>query len=95
MSPEYEIRTIADFLAVPEKSIDACLADFKAWLELARKPKEINAAINAILDVPAAASFMNTIFTWRDDGVSGITFFDLVDPSHPDDKVRISIEISD
>jgi len=29
---EHEIRTVGDFLTVPEDKRDACLADFKMWL---------------------------------------------------------------
>lgn len=32
----YEIKTLADFTKIPSDKIDACLADFKLWISLAR-----------------------------------------------------------
>jgi hypothetical protein len=79
MSNEYRISSIKDFLAVPPESIDACLADFKAWLTLARDGSEFSKDFNDLIGVPNATSFIQDSFIWVDDGISGISRIELTD----------------
>ncbi len=76
MSNEYPIETLADFLTVPEPLIDACLADFKQWLELARNTASITSQVNQALGTADAAFLMHS-FTWIDDGAVGIKCVDI------------------
>jgi hypothetical protein len=74
MHNKYPIETLADFLAVPEASIDACLADFKEWLALARNTAPIAEELNAVLEAAGAGSVpLLHSFTWIDDGIVGLT----------------------
>lgn len=49
MSDQYELRTIADFIAVPEDRLAECLTDFATWLSLARQTNAFNAAAKNLL----------------------------------------------
>lgn len=60
--PEYEIRTVADFLKVPVRRRENCIAEFKDWLALC---DSILAALNGDDDPPPAAF---SYFRWIDDG---------------------------
>jgi hypothetical protein len=59
---EYRIFSLMDFTLVPKDRLDACLLDFKAWIDLAgRTPKELE----------------NMGFVWIDDGRIGVEFVEL------------------
>lgn len=90
MTAEYSISSIKDFLSVPHESIDACLADFKVWLNVARRPKEFSDDMNELIGVPNAMSFSEDSFTWIDDGVSGILHVDVVSAADDSPIARIS-----
>lgn len=92
MNNEYRIATIKDFLAVPESSIDACLADFKAWLDLARQPHQLGDDMNTLLATQGALSFCDDSFIWLDDGLSGIHHIQVVNAADDSEIARISIE---
>jgi hypothetical protein len=80
---EYKISAIKDFLAVPFESIDACLADLKAWIEIAHHSKEFDSKVNELIDMPGALAFVDDAFTWIDDGISGCVHVEIL--SGPDD----------
>ncbi|MDP9652073.1 hypothetical protein [Paraburkholderia caledonica] len=90
MTAQYKLSTIADFLAVPPESIDACLADFKVWLQLARRPDEFSADMNDLLATEGALSFVDDSFIWLDDGLSGVHHVQIVDASNDSEIARIS-----
>jgi hypothetical protein len=90
MTSEYRLNTVKDFLAVPAESIDACLSDFKTWLEIARNSSEFNSDMNELLGIPGAVAFSNDGFTWLDDGISGISLLDIMQGDQP--IARISIQ---
>jgi hypothetical protein len=92
MSAEYPISSLRDFLAIPPESIDACLADFKVWLEAARHPKEFSADMNELIGMPNAMSFSYDGFTWVDDGLGGIHHIDIVNADDNSPIGRISFE---
>jgi len=54
MADSYEIRTVTDFLQVPEDRLNACLADFVDHLILCRHSEDINSTLSAML--PAGSS---------------------------------------
>lgn len=90
MSAEYSINSLKDFLAIPLESIDACLADFKVWLEATRQPKAFSDDMNELLGMENALSFSLEGFTWMDDGLSGIHHIQIVDASDDSEIARIS-----
>ena len=68
----YEIKTLMDFLNVPEDKIDECLVDLKAWIGFVRHTK---ACTDILLecggkDMRAAvrAEVSSAGFVWIDDG---------------------------
>lgn len=89
MSNEYRISTIADFLAVPEDKIDACLADFKQWISIAREPSTLETAIDDLAGAPGSTKFMTVGFTWVDDGIPGLSAVDIVGVENPDELLRL------
>lgn len=92
MTKEYLLSTIKDFLAIPPESIDACLADFKVWLQMARKPDEFSSDMNDLLATEGALSFVDDSFIWLDDGLSGVHHIQIVDASNDSEIARISFE---
>ena len=91
MSAEYSISSIKDFLAIPPESIDACLADFKVWLQMARRPDEFSYDMNDLLATEGALSFVDDSFIWLDDGLSGIHHIQIVDASDDSEVARVSV----
>ncbi len=60
----YQIRTVADFDAVPDDKIDACISDFLTYCEFRRLSR-------ALLDPEVAA--VTDFFEWIDDGEEGVS----------------------
>jgi hypothetical protein len=60
MNKQYEIKTMLDFLQVPDDKIDACLEDFKHCLQLWRI-------------MPLDVMQPTGEFTWVDDGKRGLS----------------------
>lgn len=54
----YEIRTVADFAAIPVEKLDACLLDFDGWLRF-------RAAVKLLQGVEMHDP---DVFPWIDDG---------------------------
>lgn len=76
---EYEIRTVADFLIVPEERIIDCLVDFTIWLQLARQPETIENALTEIFSAKAGQiKSMPDVFRWRNDGKTGLSHVQLI-----------------
>ena len=70
-APEYEIRTVGDFLAVPESRLDECLAEFREFLGLARDMVSMSKAMEKLVGVQAENKEVS--FVWVDDGKRGRT----------------------
>lgn len=71
----YPIRTVADFAAIPEDRIDACLIDFAAWLRVSRRSQEISDVTESMIG--GSVQFDIGGFTWVDDGIVGISSVDI------------------
>jgi hypothetical protein len=56
----YEIRTVADFLLVPESKRALCLREFGTWLK-------VHDPLVALLGGPDVVK-MRPVYTWIDDG---------------------------
>lgn len=61
MADIYEIRTVKDFLTVPEEKREAMLVDFVLWL---RMVSEFNGLFDGVIAV-------DNCFKWVDDGLNG------------------------
>ncbi len=70
--PQYTIQTVGDFLKVPEDRLDACLEEFKTFLEQSRSFMEI---ANVMADLVGADKSKNVVkgFVWIDDGEKNVT----------------------
>ena len=81
MSNEYEIKHVADFLKVPEDRLDACLKEFKTFVELSRAHLKVVEAVAEELGINGRGEVQ--AFTWIDDGEGKVTI--IMQPV--DDKV--------
>lgn len=66
---QYEIRTIHDFLAIPEDRLDACLRDFKEWIAMGGAIKDLIQTADGTVKVEQLLP--NLI--WIDDGSVGLS----------------------
>lgn len=64
MSDTYEIKSLDDFLNVPENRVDACLYEFKTTLMAMRMMR----TLNADLGHGETVMILFPSFTWVDDG---------------------------
>ncbi|MEX3764491.1 hypothetical protein [Paraburkholderia phenoliruptrix] len=87
---EYPIKSLEDFLMVPEDKIDACLSDFKTWLSLARQSAPVTALLQAIAPAEISAVFATHSFTWIDDGLPGIRAIQVTD-ENDQECIRIPV----
>lgn len=71
MSTEYEISSLADFLAVPHEKQAECLRDFETWLNMARQREEADRLLKVMLG--SGVAFDTRSFFWIDDGIAGVT----------------------
>lgn len=74
--PTYAIRTVADFLLVPEDRLDECLREFRICVQMARASMDLlNATARGmdIKDLPEGDLFAFTVFRWIDDDAGNIT----------------------
>jgi hypothetical protein len=90
MSNEYPISSVADFLTIPEDKIDACLADFKSWISLARHSSAISTMLQACAPAEISAMFVTHSFLWIDDGVPGLRHIQITD-QNDHEIVRIPV----
>lgn len=86
-APTYEIRTVRDFLAVPEDRIGECLREFAICLEMARASEALlDSTAHALLtnEVADAIEWRFTRFEWIDDGARTVTLnIDVADSGAP------------
>jgi hypothetical protein len=71
----YEIRTLADFLKVPKDKRVSMIVDFLHWLAICDDKELIDAQMSGLLG--CGAPLMTDVFTWNDDGVTGLSGLDL------------------
>lgn len=64
MNNRYEIRTLADFIAVPSDKREHCLRDFAAWCECIELAKTLGEIVGGGV-IPDTS-----VFAWIDDGKS-------------------------
>jgi len=67
-SPAYEIKTVQDFLLVPEDRLEACLSEFRDYLEYARDIMELAKLAGEIVGAKETKSSVGS-FNWTDDGI--------------------------
>lgn len=73
-APRYEIKSVRDFLAVPEDRIADCLREFATMLEMARAATGLLDAVSDEVAEPGAIRWrMGETFTWVDDGERNAT----------------------
>ena len=86
----YEIRTVADFLKVPEARRRICLREFHSWLDIQASitnllcvaSETINGADDALK--PENIRWQNQAFNWNDDGKATISVQMVELPPTPD-----------
>ena len=72
--PHYAIRTVRDFLAVPEDRIGECLREFAIMLEMARAAVGLLDAVSDEMTAPGAIRWrMGEVFEWIDDDQRAVT----------------------
>ena len=73
--PQYTIQTVGDFLKVPEDRLDACLEEFKTFLEQGRAFMAFMEMANALAGIMGADKLKNAVkgFVWIDDGEKNVT----------------------
>ncbi len=73
----YEIRTVVDFLKVPEARRRICLREFHSWMAMQEGVAALLEATADTLggDLKAGRdfNFTNDVFAWIDDGAATIT----------------------
>lgn len=68
--PRYRVESLKDFDTIPTDKLDACLSDFREWLDMRR-------LVAAVFD-PEALTVLD-VFEWVDDGVQGVSDLRFVD----------------
>lgn len=66
--PSYEIKTVQDFLLVPADRLEACLSEFRDYLEYARDIMELAKLAGEIVGAKETESSVGS-FNWTDDGI--------------------------
>ena len=66
--PSYEIKTVQDFLLVPEDRLEACLTEFRDYLEYARDIAELAKLAGEIIGAKETQTTVGS-FNWTDDGL--------------------------
>ena len=72
----YEIRTVADFLIVPEERRSVCLREFHSWLAIQEGVTALLLAANDALEGDLKREHLhwqNDVFRWNDDGKACIS----------------------
>ena len=65
--PEYTIKEVGDFLKVPKDRLDACLEEFKTFLQASRSFMEMANAMAGLLGADKSQNVLES-FVWIDDG---------------------------
>lgn len=67
---KYTLSSPVDFTNIPPDRLDACLADFKIWVDFGRKIVEVDKQIEEIMPGLLKTSH-DQAFVWIDDGIVG------------------------
>ena len=67
-APRYEIEKVQDFLKVPEDRLDACLAEFRDYLEIVRSLSELAKITGELLGAKQTDTTAGCL-NWCDDGI--------------------------
>jgi hypothetical protein len=84
-APTYDIRTIGDFLKVPEKRLGACLREFRVVLDMTRATERLMRDAEGVLYNTATVRLPLERFTWIDDKKGTLSLHILT--KKPDDAV--------
>ena len=71
MADKYKIKTVNDFLAIPEDKLEKCLDEFKVAVLATKAMVDLENAIGQVVGVKEVV-FMPS-FTWVDDEANNIT----------------------
>jgi len=66
-APEYEIKTVQDFLKVPADRMEECLTEFRDFLDLSRETVEACKVVGKLLGTEPPETIVQA-FIWSDDG---------------------------
>lgn len=72
----YEIRTVTDFLMVPESRRRICLREFHSWMAIQEGLTDLFCAVGDALETPVpreALHWRNDVFRWIDDGKATVS----------------------
>ena len=84
--PSYEIKTVQDFLLVPEDRLEACLTEFRDYLEYARDIAELAKLAGEIIGAKETQTTVGS-FNWTDDGLrKGTIRIVAAQPNDPDQR---------
>lgn len=67
-APRYEIKTVQDFLTVPVDRLEACLTEFRDYLEYARDIMELAKLAGEMVGAKETKTSVGS-FNWCDDGI--------------------------
>jgi hypothetical protein len=67
-APKYEIKTVQDFLKVPEDRLEECLKEFRDYLDIARSVSKLVKATGELLGAKGTEAEVGC-FNWCDDGI--------------------------
>ena len=84
MKKEYEIKTLSDFLKIPNDRIDDCLAEFKVMIETAKEHSDL-VIINERVDKSVVKPAEIGAFTLKDDWENNCGHWGLVKYDFEDD----------
>lgn len=62
MNNRYEIRTLADFIAIPSEKREHCLHDFALWCDVIERAVGLEQAFGGVVKA------QTDTFVWLDDG---------------------------
>lgn len=68
MSDKYEIKSVADFIKVPDEKLSECLRDFASWCDFHREMRDLLDGIE----------MHEETFIWVDDGKPGISSIKII-----------------
>jgi hypothetical protein len=70
--PQYIIQTVGDFLKVPEDRLDACLEEFKTFLEQSRAFTKAADTLEDLIGGDKSKTVVQS-YVWIDDGEKNVT----------------------
>ena len=71
--PRYEVKSIMDFLEIPEDRLDDCLVEFRSFLETLRELTTVAKLGAEMMGQDPIEALKLMAFTWVDDGKTDVT----------------------